>query len=377
MLERRLVDIYKRGPLYTFQVLFAAESFGDLLSRYKYLYLTSRQDRALVDDVETLREPRGQRAEQHPRRARPARPHARGAGGRVRQVQPIWRGRGSAGSQSLQQLGEEHRAPAHRAAEGRGPAQRRARRARAGPPRRGRPRRRARRRRARPARSPPPISASSTGRSRGRSSTASAETRCRAEASSAGTASGSPRAVGTPVKAVEAGKVRLVGQFGTYGLTIVLEHGNGYYSVYSHLQTRRASSSARPVAKGDVDRHGRAARTPTTGRTCTSRSAEKTRWRSIRPTWLQEAVASHAHSALPIRSPDCSRPAHERRLDQREEIVRLSDGGMGIGDDAGAEHADARRTRAATRRAAPAPAHRAVRASGAVSGSTMANSSPP
>ncbi|MEA2723196.1 MAG: murein hydrolase activator, partial [Gemmatimonadales bacterium] len=44
-------------------------------------------------------------------------------------------------------------------------------------------------------------------------------------------------AVGTPVKAVEAGKVRLVGQFGTYGLTVVVEHGNGYYSVYSHLAT--------------------------------------------------------------------------------------------------------------------------------------------
>ena len=55
VLERRLVDIYKRGPLYTFQALFAAESFGDLLSRYKYLYLTSRQDRALVEDVELLR----------------------------------------------------------------------------------------------------------------------------------------------------------------------------------------------------------------------------------------------------------------------------------------------------------------------------------
>ena len=55
VLERRLVDIYKRGPLYTFQALFAAESFGDLLSRYKYLYLTSRQDRALVTDVEKLR----------------------------------------------------------------------------------------------------------------------------------------------------------------------------------------------------------------------------------------------------------------------------------------------------------------------------------
>ena len=76
VLERRLADIYKRGPLYTFQVLLAAESFGDLLSRYKYLYLTSRQDRALVTDVEKLAQSRRQRAERHSRRARPARPHA-------------------------------------------------------------------------------------------------------------------------------------------------------------------------------------------------------------------------------------------------------------------------------------------------------------
>src|SRR5918997_2399902 len=33
VLQRRLIDIYKRGPLHTFQVLLAAESFGDLLSR--------------------------------------------------------------------------------------------------------------------------------------------------------------------------------------------------------------------------------------------------------------------------------------------------------------------------------------------------------
>jgi len=55
VLERRLVEIYKRGPLYTFKVLLSAESFGDLLSRYKYLFLTSRQDRAVVIDVERLR----------------------------------------------------------------------------------------------------------------------------------------------------------------------------------------------------------------------------------------------------------------------------------------------------------------------------------
>src|SRR5690606_31186092 len=54
VLQRRLADIYKRGPLYTFQVLLAAESFGDLVTRYKYLHLTSRQDRSLVEEVERL-----------------------------------------------------------------------------------------------------------------------------------------------------------------------------------------------------------------------------------------------------------------------------------------------------------------------------------
>jgi septal ring factor EnvC (AmiA/AmiB activator) len=56
VLERRLVDIYKRGPLYTWKVLLTAESFGDLLRRYKYLFLSSEQDRALVTDVQRLRD---------------------------------------------------------------------------------------------------------------------------------------------------------------------------------------------------------------------------------------------------------------------------------------------------------------------------------
>jgi septal ring factor EnvC (AmiA/AmiB activator) len=56
ILQHRLISIAKRGPLYEGQVLLAAESFGDLLSRYKYLYLISRRDRQLVDDVETLRD---------------------------------------------------------------------------------------------------------------------------------------------------------------------------------------------------------------------------------------------------------------------------------------------------------------------------------
>src|SRR2546421_12564700 len=56
VLERRVVDIYKRGALYGWQVLFASESFGDLLSRYKYLYLVSRQDRLLTNDMNKLRD---------------------------------------------------------------------------------------------------------------------------------------------------------------------------------------------------------------------------------------------------------------------------------------------------------------------------------
>lgn len=64
VLRQRLVEISKRGPLWTFQVLLAAESFGDLLSRYKYLYLVSRQDRALVDEVEELRDRMRERRQQ-------------------------------------------------------------------------------------------------------------------------------------------------------------------------------------------------------------------------------------------------------------------------------------------------------------------------
>jgi septal ring factor EnvC (AmiA/AmiB activator) len=56
VLQRRLADIYKRGPLYTAEVLFSAHSFGDLVTRYKYLHLLAQRDRALVRRVEELRE---------------------------------------------------------------------------------------------------------------------------------------------------------------------------------------------------------------------------------------------------------------------------------------------------------------------------------
>lgn len=55
MLRHRLVDIYKRGPLYTTEALLTAESFGALIARYKYLHLLALRDQALVARVEQLR----------------------------------------------------------------------------------------------------------------------------------------------------------------------------------------------------------------------------------------------------------------------------------------------------------------------------------
>jgi septal ring factor EnvC (AmiA/AmiB activator) len=54
LLNRRLRDIYKRGPLHTAEVLLTASSFSDLINRYRYLLLIARRDRALVEDVSRL-----------------------------------------------------------------------------------------------------------------------------------------------------------------------------------------------------------------------------------------------------------------------------------------------------------------------------------
>ena len=48
ILRKRVADIYKRGPLFTAEVLLSAQTFGDLIARYKYLHLLAQRDRALV-----------------------------------------------------------------------------------------------------------------------------------------------------------------------------------------------------------------------------------------------------------------------------------------------------------------------------------------
>jgi len=56
VLRHRLVDIYKRGPLFTTEAMLSAKSFGELVARYKYLHLLALRDRSLVSRVEQLRD---------------------------------------------------------------------------------------------------------------------------------------------------------------------------------------------------------------------------------------------------------------------------------------------------------------------------------
>ena len=54
VLRARLRDIYKRGPLRTVEVLLSSRSFSDLLNRYRYLRDVAVFDRILVEDVRKL-----------------------------------------------------------------------------------------------------------------------------------------------------------------------------------------------------------------------------------------------------------------------------------------------------------------------------------
>jgi len=249
VLERRLVDIYKRGPLYTFQALFAAESFGDLLSRYKYLYLTSRQDRALVEDVESLRNRvvserntilnvRNQLARTREEREAEYTKYTDLARARERRLQSLQQSARNTERRLTTLQKDEARLNGLLA------ALERARRDEVtrGAVRGG-------------VSTPGSITTADIGKLDWPVEGTIVYRFGRDTLPSGGiirwNGVGIAAEVGTPVKAVGAGKVRLVGQFGTYGLTIVLEHGNGYYSVYSHLQSAGVKLGA-TVAKEEV-----------------------------------------------------------------------------------------------------------------------------
>lgn len=246
VLERRLIEIYKRGSLYPYQALLAAESFGDLLARYKYLFLTSRQDRALVADVQELsmrvRRQRDQLlgirtnlgASRADREAE-LRRYADLAAARARRLAVLQR----SGQQTGERLSALERDEAR--LNDLLAALERARRAAAA------------------ATTGAPIAGGLTTADIGKLDWP-VDGRVvygfgRTTLPSGGVVRwngigiGAPE--GTPVKAVETGRVELVQRIGTYGLTVVIQHGNGYRSLYMQLQ-QASVAVGQNVARGQV-----------------------------------------------------------------------------------------------------------------------------
>ncbi len=58
----------------------------------------------------------------------------------------------------------------------------------------------------------------------------------------------------SPVPAANRGKVAFAGDLGIYGKTVIIDHGLGLFSTYSHLSTLQATSG-QMVSKGDIIGH--------------------------------------------------------------------------------------------------------------------------
>jgi len=247
VLQRRLVEIYKRGPLFTFEVMLSAKTFGDLVGRYKYLHILAQRDRAVVRRVDQLRsmiigqrrqlislqngveQNRGEKSREAERleiletsRERSlvrVQQDAEKAKGRLAQL-----ARSEARLNSVIASFETAR------------------------------RRAASRPNARPT-APSTIRTSDLGRLDwplegsiiyrfGRVVNANnTTTRWNGIGIAAGT--------GTEVKSVSSGEVVLADVMGTYGNTVILEHGGGDYSVYGSLNRMAVSKGAR-ISKGQI-----------------------------------------------------------------------------------------------------------------------------
>jgi septal ring factor EnvC (AmiA/AmiB activator) len=247
ILDHRLVEIYKRGPLFDFQALLSAQSFGELIARYKYLHEIAVHDRALVKRMDDLRATiRGRRRQLVSLQGDVQRNRLEKAQEESR-LQALENQR----QQSLVKVQQDSRKTQQRLAQVRKSE----------------------------SKLNDIIATIEAERRRG-SSKASAIAR---GASSIRTSDygkldwpvdgnilynfgrvvrpdnttlrwngiGIAAAPGTAVHAVAAGDVVLAGQLGTYGQTVILEHGGGDYSVYGSLSRITVAKGAH-VSKGQV-----------------------------------------------------------------------------------------------------------------------------
>lgn len=246
-LQRRLVEIYKRGPLYSAEAMLTARSFGELVARYKYLHEIAVHDRSLVKRLETLRDDIGrQRTELVKLRDAVA----ENRGDKLREEErlaSLERLRSTSlrqAKRSSQQI--QDRLAQIRASEarlGNVLAAIEAQRVRTVAARPNAPRAISTLKIADAGRLDWPVDGSLLYRFGRVINPNNTTTRWNGM--------GIAAAIGTPVKAVAPGQVVSVGQLGTYGLTVIIQHGEGDYSIYASLQGAALRAGA-GVKKGDV-----------------------------------------------------------------------------------------------------------------------------
>jgi septal ring factor EnvC (AmiA/AmiB activator) len=242
-LRRRLIGVYKRGPLYTYEVLLTAKNFGQLVARYKYLRLLADRDTKMIDRVSELRDKISRTRANLVRfqeqislmKTEKVREEDR-----LRNLQQL-RGRSLASAQKQAKQVEERLAKMKRDE----------------------------------ARINNLIASYEAARRRGGSAAASTSTLRTADLGNLawpvqgeilysfgrvvnpnntttrwnGIGIGAP--AGTPVSSVSSGQVVVAEQFGTYGLTVIVQHGGGDYSVYGSLDKLAVQKGDR-VSKGQT-----------------------------------------------------------------------------------------------------------------------------
>ncbi len=267
ILRRRLKDVYKRGPLYNLEVLLSAESFGGLVARYKVLHALTLRDRTLVSAVERLRDQiaqqRGQMVRLQDDIERSKQEKAQEED-RLRSLE-AQRGRSITVAERQTQVVRNRLAEIERS-EGR---------------LRGviagleDSRRRSEAAAAATRAAAPAVGAGRSAPVTTRSAPASASTIRTADFGKLewpvdGTilyrfgrtvtpenttlrwnGIGIQTARGTPVKAIAAGEVVVSENIGTYGLTVIVQHGAGDYSVYGSLAAASVAKGAK-IAKGQT-----------------------------------------------------------------------------------------------------------------------------
>lgn len=246
-LQHRVIDVYKRGPMFSVEAMLSAHSFGELVARYRYLHDLALHDRALVVRVERLRnevagerdrlvtlqyqlgQSRSDRAREQVRLQelqKEQSTHLRIVRQQAKQIAD----RIERQNRSIAQM--EATIAALEAARKRADA-------------------------AKPVTSRATSSIKTTDYGKldwpvdgplvytyGKSVTAN-------NATIHWNGVGIRAPLGTPVHSVGAGRVSMVRPLGTYGLTVIVDHGAGDYTIYGSLQ-RAMVKDSQGVARGDV-----------------------------------------------------------------------------------------------------------------------------